>query len=314
MEPPRFVRTGIFIQSIEFQSANNVTVTGMVWQHLDPARIDPEAEAEPGFHFPEADPGEELVVELAYEREERSTLLRGWRFRALLRQDFDYLDYPFDVQDVWIRIVPKEFDRNVVLVPDLIAYDRTARAAMPGLEPELVLPGWNRVGAGFSYRNRAYDTDFGITGYEGQGGFPELMYSVRISRAFLGPFVGKVIPLAVAASMLFCMLLLGTRDERYEGRFGFSAMEVVLGAAALFFVVIFDHSALREDLATNRPFYLEYFYFMMYLALVGVCVNAIVFAMGRLRWLQDRDNLLPKLSFWPLYLGCMAAVTGMIFW
>ncbi len=314
MEPPRFVRTGIFVQSLEFENANNVTVTGMIWQHIDMAFVDPEAEPEPDFILPEADPGEELVIELAYQREREGAMLRGWRFRALLRQDFDYLDYPFDRQDIWIRILPKEFDRNVVLVPDLLAYDRTAPEAEPGVESELVLPGWDRDGAGFSYRNRAYDTDFGIEDYEGQGGFPELIYSVRISRAFLGPFVGKVIPLAVAASMLFCMLLLGTRDERYEGSFGFSAMEVVLGAAALFFVVIFDHSALREDLATTKPFYLEYFYFVMYLALVGVCVNAIVFAMGHVPWLQNRDNLLPKLAFWPMYLGSMAAVTAAIFW
>ena len=322
VEEPAFVRTGVFLQSVEFENANNVTVTGLIWQKLPlplgpggrPSHADTDDDGlEPGFFLPEADPGEELMVELAYHRHDRDEEVLGWRFRALLRQDFDYDAYPFDSQEVWLRLLPRAFDRNAVLVPDLLAYDRTASSALPGVERELVLPGWELQGAGFTYKWRDYDTDFGIDDYVGQGGFPELVYSVRIRRAFLGPFVGKIIPLAVAAAMLFCMLLLGTRQDEH-GNFGFSALEVVLGAAALFFVVIFDHSALRKDLATTRPFYLEYFYFVMYLALVGVCVNAIAFAMGRIELLQRDDNLLPKLLFWPLYLGSMAAVTTVIFW
>jgi|GEM_PF-1355852 len=330
---PAFVSTGVFLQSIEFQSANNVTVSGLVWQRvacaeapstdvrrpptaIEVAAIDCDAADEdlsPGFFFLEADPGEELQLGLAYRRPELGGQVLGWRFRALLRQDFNYDAYPFDRQEVWLRVLPQSFDANVVLVPDLLAYDRTHPKSMPGLEPELILPGWVVEGSGFYYRWRDYDTDFGIDGYVGQSGFPELVYAVRISRSFLGPFVGKIIPLGVAASMLFCMVLLGTRRKKVEEKSGFSALEVVLGAAALFFVVIFDHSALREDLATVRPFYLEYFYFGMYLALMTSCVNAIIFAMDSIEWMQRHDNLLPKVLFWPAYLLGLAIVTAVFF-
>jgi len=315
---PRFEPIGMFLQSVEFQSANNVTISGIAWQRFGVADCDAAlaAEPEPRFFFPEADPGEELQLTLAYHQcnEARAEELVGWRFRALLRQDFDYLLYPFDPQELWVRLLPLEFDKNVVLVPDLLSYDRTARESMPGLDRELILPGWDLVGSGFAYRRRAYNTDFGIDNYVGQTDFPELVYTVTLRRSFLGPFVGKVIPLGVAAAMLFCMLLLGTRKKKYEGAFGFSAMEVVLGAAALFFVVIFDHSALRDDLATTKPFYLEYFYFVMYLALVGVCGNAIAFAMERGAVVRFRDNVIPKMLFWPVYLGAIAGITMAIFW
>lgn len=319
---PTFIPTGMFLQSVEFQSANNVTIAGLAWQRLP---VPPTTTCEqvlaappedPGFVLPEADPGEELQVTLAYHRCDAAygEELQGWRFRALLRQDFDYLLYPFDPQEIWVRLLPPEFDKNVVLVPDLIAYDRTARATLPGLDKELILPGWDLAGSGFAFRRRAYNTDFGIADYTGQSDFPELIYTVSLRRVFLGPFVGKIIPLGVAAAMLFCMLLLGTRRQKYEGAFGFTALEVVLGAAALFFVVIFDHSALRDDLATTKPFYLEYFYFVMYLALVGVCGNAILFAMGKGRIILFKDNLIPKIAFWPMALGAVAFVTTVIFW
>ncbi len=317
---PVFVPTGIFLQSIEFQSANNVTIAGHVWQRFATAGCDPDAPPphpeEPDFFLPEADPGEELMIAPSYSRcsTDGTEHVLGWRFRALLRQDFDYLLYPFDPQDIWVRLLPREFDRNVVLVPDLLAYDRIARSALPGLDRELILPGWELAGAGFAYRHRAYNTDFGIDDYVGQTEFPELVYTVSLQRSFLGPFVGKIIPLGVAAAMLFCMLLLGTRHERFEGAFGFTALEVVLGAAALFFVVIFDHSALRDDLATTKPFYLEYFYFAMYVALVTVCANAIMFAMGRGGIITFRDNLIPKIAFWPAYLVGIAIITAVIFW
>lgn len=315
---PVFQSIGIFVQSLEFQSANNVTISGLAWQARPVEACEGvlDEEPEPGFFFPEADPGEELQIALAYHQCDplRSEELQGWRFRALLRQDFDYLLYPFDPQEIWVRLLPVEFEKNVVLVPDLLSYDRTARESTPGLDRELILPGWDLEGSGFAYRRRAYNTDFGVTNYVGQSDFPELVYTISLKRSFLGPFVGKVIPLGVAAAMLFCMLLLGTRNQDYEGAFGFSAMEVVMGAAALFFVVIFDHSALRDDLATTKPFYLEYFYFVMYVALVGVCGNAILFAMGRGRAVRFRDNLIPKVLFWPLYLGAIAATTLAIFW
>ncbi len=319
-EDASFVPTGIFMQSLEFQSANNVTIAGLVWQRFKSEDCDPKAPPEhpdePDFIFPEADPGEELQISPAYSRcstDGREHVL-GWRFRALLRQDFDYLLYPFDPQEIWVRVLPREFDKNIVLVPDLLAYDRIGRSALPGLDHEVILPGWELAGSGFAYRRRAYDTDFGISDYVGQTEFPELVYTISLRRSFLGPFVGKIIPLAVAAAMLFCMLLLGTRREKFEGAFGFTALEVVLGAAALFFVVIFDHSALRDDLATTKPFYLEYFYFAMYVALVSVCANAILFAMERGRIIMFRDNLIPKIAFWPAYMLGIALVTAVIFW
>ncbi|MCP4872430.1 MAG: hypothetical protein GY898_27360 [Proteobacteria bacterium] len=318
----KFVETGLFLQSIEFQSANNVTIAGLAWQRfpLEGAsceKRETEPPEEPRFYLPEADPGEEWQISLAYHRcddEQYMEEVQGWRFRALLRQDFNYDLYPLDPQEIWVRLLPLEFDKNVVLVPDLIAYDRTARASLPGLDRDLILPGWDKDGSGFAFRRRAYNTNFGITNYVGQADFPELVYTVSLKRSFLGPFVGKVIPLGVSAAMLFCMLLLGTRKAKYEGAFGFTALEVVLGAAALFFVVIFDHSALRDDLATTRPFYLEYFYFVMYVCLVLVCMNAIAFAMGKGRPILFRDNLIPKVAFWPIVLGAIGVITTVMFW
>lgn len=97
-DPPIHVKTGVFVQSIEFANANNVIVTGYLWQRY-PREI-PEAIAR-GFVLPEAESSE---VEQAYHRKEGTGTVIGWSFRATLRQHFDYSKYPLDRNTVWLRI------------------------------------------------------------------------------------------------------------------------------------------------------------------------------------------------------------------
>lgn len=314
IEPPEFVSTGVFVQSINFASGSEVRVTGLIWQQ-HPADFrwpDGMEEGDPLFVLPEAD---DPNITLAYQRLQGDRMVIGWRYSANLRQDFDYSHYPIDRQEVWLRVLPLDFDRNVVLVPDLEAYALTAPAAKPGVESRLVLPGWTITRSMFNYRWHGYNTDFGIHNYVGESRFPELHYSVHLKRNLLDPFVSKIIPLSVVAVMLFSLLLLGSQEERKQALFGFTALEVVMGAAALFFVVIFEHAALRERLGSPEVMYMESFYFAMYLGLLFVSINAILFTMpNRFDWVHWRDNLGPKLLFAPLYMAAMAAHTLKVFY
>jgi hypothetical protein len=36
---------------------------------------------------------------------------------ATLRQSFDYQYFPFERENVWLRLWPRDFDRQVLLVP-----------------------------------------------------------------------------------------------------------------------------------------------------------------------------------------------------
>ncbi len=91
---------------------------------------------------------------------------------------------------------------------------------------------------------------------------------------------------------------------------GFSAAEIVLGASALFFVASFQHVAMREALDASDLLYFEYFYFVLYLMLMAVSINGILFASDvHLAFIEYADNLLPKLLLWPLTMVALFLIT-----
>jgi hypothetical protein len=317
---PIYVPTGVFIQKMDFTSANDVLINGYIWQKYSDdipewARPDPGA-ALPGFVLPQADLKYlEDVVE-AYRRKEGDQEIIGWRFRAELRQKYDYSHYPFHRQDVLMRIWYKDFDRGVILVPDLAAYETTSPKSLPGIEQEdFVLEGWNTDTSFFSYRENRYNTNFGLQDYIGQGRLPELYFHIGLTRQFIDAFIGHIIPLAVVASLLFAVLMTITLREQRVGLFGFSASAILTYCAALFFVVVLSHISLRSGLeAPERIVYLEYFYFIIYGTILAMSANAILFTssvnIGVIQW---RDNLLVELLFWPVMLGMLLGVTLLTF-
>lgn len=311
MEYPITVPTGVFVEAIEFLSAYDVKVTGLIWQRYDDER---HADITRSVVLPEADP-DSLKLEEAYRAVDGEETHIGWRFSAVLRQQFSYDKYPFDAQDVWLRVLPADFHRNVVLVPDFGSYENLDPSTLPGVEGGLVLPGWTVARSRFEYRLHSYNTDFGLDDYIGQQGFPELYFSVRVVRQFIGPFISNVIPPLVVSIMLFAILLIGTKPpDGAVDWFGFTAKDVVLGCAALFFVVIVDHTALRDRLGSPSLMYFEVYYFALYVALTMVTVNALLFATDRYPWVQYRDNLIPKLMFWPAGLTSVFLTTLVVFY
>src|SRR5205814_9716444 len=92
-----------------------------------------------GFIFPDA---EQVTFTEAYHRSDATTDVTGWSFRATLRQSYsDASKYPFDGASLRIRFWHKEFDKAMVLVPDLDAYTLMIPGSLPGLQSGVSLPG-----------------------------------------------------------------------------------------------------------------------------------------------------------------------------
>jgi hypothetical protein len=301
---PIYIPTGIFVQSIEFTSANNVVLTGYIWQqysnHIS-------AEISRGFVLPEAESTE--IVE-SYRRKDKNGEVIGWYFRVELRQAFDYSRYPFDHQTVWIRLWHQDFDKNVILLPALDSYDQIHPERLPGIEKDFVLPGWKVTSSFFNYRFNNYNTDFGIPRYVGQNEFPELYFQIGMTRLFLNPFISNLIPVIVVLLMLFALLVTSSRKPGKIEILGFNAEKILASSSALFFVILISHIDLRGSLSANNIFYMEYFYVVAYITLLSVSVNSILFSWGvNIRFVLFRDNLLPKLFYWPVITLIMFIVT-----
>jgi hypothetical protein len=306
--PPVFIPTGIFVQSLQFENANNVRVTGYLWQKFDknfPAGF------QEGFSFPEA---VSANIQKAYTRELNGVQTEGWRFEAVLRHSFEYYKYPFDNKDVWIRIWPKDFDKNVIMIPDLATYQMINPSSLPGVAREIVLSGWKMEQSFFSFVPKSYNTNFGIDQYYGQDNFPELHFSVVIHREFLNPFTSNLLPFAVIVLVLFSTLILISGAEEKASKFKTSISGILASCAGLIFSVIIAHSQLRNSIAADGIPYMEYFYFVLYAAIIFVIIDAFLVTFeNKCMLVRYQDNLLPKILLVPSLLVVLLIVTVVTF-
>jgi hypothetical protein len=309
------IPTGVFIRSLRFDGARNMFVTGQIWQKYSnslPDWVKPAiGDGLPGFILPQADITYSEDVDELYRRIDGDQEIIGWSFRANLRQDFDFSRFPIDREEARIRILHKDFDQGVLLTPDLVSYSITDPAALPGLDRDnIVLPGWDVEESFFSLRVTDYNTDFGIQSRGRLKNFPELYFNVSLSRRILDPFISRMIPLALVALLLFAVLIIVTSRRERIGVLGFSTSAVLSYCAFLLFVVVVSQISLRLDLTAQGLLYMEFFYFVIYGAILSVSLNSILFATAPdLRFMQYRDNLVMELLFWPMLCGLILIVT-----
>ncbi|MCA0873990.1 hypothetical protein LCL97_24485 [Seohaeicola saemankumensis] len=313
--PEYQVRTGIFVQSLEFLGASDVRVSGYVWQHFEDGVHDAikPGLGEAGFLLPErVDVGSGLV-EQAYRHRQDGTEVIGWYFEQTLRQTFDYKDYPFDHKTVWIRLWPNGFSDDILLVPDFGAYPKTGIKDIFGIDERIVMGTWERENTYFDYKLSDLSASFGLARLPVRAGYPELHYNFVVKRKFGNAFIVHMVPLFVVATLLFGAMMTVTRHEPLADRHDFSTSSVIGTCSVLFFVVLLAHVQLREGFAGSPVIYMEYFYFLMYFLLLGVSVNTYFFAseaIPSLRIIHFRDNLIPKAAFWPVVLASMAIITA----
>lgn len=298
---PLFVPTGVFIQTMEILSPNNVAVTGYVWQKY--ASNVPAAVAR-GFVFPDASDRE---ITEAYRTKTADGETIGWHIRATVRQKFDYSNYPLDQQEFRLRIWHSDLNRSIVLVPDLEAYKIIHPLARAGIDGNFVLPGWavNRTQFGSSPRIRT--TTYGLTA-EGDAG-AELTFDVVINRRIIEPMFSNLLPLTVSGFMVFALLLIVKESTRGN-------VEQTLSAfSGLFFVVILSQLDLRRRVSGESILYIEYFYFVMYCTVIVAALTTLTNGYpGLFPRIERREHFLPKLLYWPVILAVIAVITIVTFY
>lgn len=299
---PIFVPTGVFIQTLEIVSANNISMTAYVWQKY--ARNLPETVAR-AFVLPDA--AEQTITE-AYRRTDGETETIGWTVKATIRENFDYSRYPLDQQNFNLRIWHSDLDKGVVLVPDFDSYRIIHPLARAGLEKDFALPGWTVERTRFGSRARSETTTFGIGAGEDNTG-TELSFDILINRRIIEPMFSDLLPLTVAAVMVFVMLLLVSEGTRTE------VVSQMATYSGLFFIVILAELDLRGRIAGGSILYIEHFYFVMYGAiLLSSLVTLSNGWPGLFPWVEKRDHFLSKLLFWPMILVTLSVTTLWVFY
>lgn len=304
-EAPVFIPTGVFVQSLEFTGPNSVRLTGYIWQKFTDGVHDEVAR---GVVFPESDATDQF--EEKYRMRDGETETVGWYFETSLRQVFDYSTYPFDQENITIRMWPADFWKNIMLEPDLASYPVLTPSARPGIERNFVLNGWNLEDSFFSYRASQMNSRFGLPPGVEHARAPELHFNMLVRRSFMNPFITDVLPLSVVVVMLFAALLAVTRDGSRNEFLGFSAHTLIATCAAFYFAVLLGHTQLRDRLQIPNLIYIEHFYFVSYAILLAVTVDGLACAFpDRFPLLVQRDNLLAKVLYFPLAVALLLAAT-----
>jgi hypothetical protein len=304
------VPTGIFLQSFEFVSTNNVEISGFVWQSYGPQIPDHVMR---GVVLPEA-------VEEAYRAEEvwrveqdDGTEQIGWYFSGTFRQNFDYGLYPFDRQDIWLRIWSPEPIEGVLPVPDFGAYRDLTPSSLPGIDTQFVYGGWDPLASEFSFDLVDYNTDFGL-GYGFGPPDPELYFNLSVARDFLGPMLEHLVLEIAIAILLFFLLVLMAHDADLHDRVGLTIFDLIVAAGGLLFAVILDHNAIRGVVESQSLTYLEWVPLILDVFIVLVVLTAVLRVKNwRIPVIGYRGDLMPVLAYWPALIGSLLAVTLLVF-
>ena len=319
--PTERIPTGVFIQSLKFNSSTEVNVTGYIWQIYERSKYQdiPGGKIPVGFVLPEAvDSGSNIQPTFTYrEPINDNQEVIGWYFEATLKQVFDYSKYPFDHKVVWIRFWSRDFEQETILVPSFDSYESTGINDSFGYDQNIVLGHWELIETFFDYREQNYNTNFGIH-REDYKHLPELYFNLVIERHFFNSFIIYILPLIIIAGLVFATLMMITKDREQASIFGLDTSGVIEVCAGLFFVVLLSQVQIREEFAGSRIVYLEFFYPLMYINLLGVSVNSYIFSRINtennlvLKWINYEDNIIPKLIYWPVLLGSATIITALV--
>ncbi len=298
---PVRIPTGVMIETITFGQANENMVSGYIWQKYPPDF----PKEDRGILFTDAlDFGGGTLKEL-YTVRDGEYEVTTWFFIANMRQEPSVQKYPLDQATVQLQIWPHAFHKNIILVPDLDGYEFINPTQQPGLVDVLVLEDWYVNRSYFSFRWDDYNASLGSSRLIRKDYVPDLYFNIVISRFILSPIIAYAITLLVVMGLMFGVMVIDAD----------SSFNVLSYAAALFFVVAVSHVGLRGELMSAGVVYLEYFFIVMYVVLLIVSINSILFY-SKINFpvLSYKNNLIPKLLYWPVLMGVLFTLTLQAFY
>ncbi len=316
---PLYIPTGILVKSLDFSSPKDIFITGYIWQrYTDGIHDDVYPDVSPGVIFPnevDLNQADDYQLREVYRHKSSNVEIIGWYFEFTFRQRFDFSTYPFDYKDVQIKLLHPSFNdpklnRPVILIPDLDSYRLINPKITPGVDEKIILDGWILDSSFFEYEFHSYNTNYGFHNSRYITDFPELSFTIVLKRQFINPLIARIAPLLLVVTLLFTLLLIANQEN---------AIDVLVACAGLIFVVVLDQVAVRGEIIASGIVYLEYFYFLIYLYILLITINAIFLSKQYkdplIQYLFcNPDKPIVKIIYWPSLLSILLIITILIFY
>ena len=300
-----YVPTGIIINDMQFNPHDQIEFVGFIWQRYFDGIHD---SVDRGFILPQAT-HKTTITEIGRTKHEKAETIM-WQVQAQLNQNLSYSAFPFDIKNIKIQMRHKDFEKNIILVPDLDAYKIINPAALPAIGQDTHLDGWHLLKSYFDYEIETYLTNFGLYGYGPFGIYdeaplsqvPELRLNVVAQRYLLDTILTDLLALCVIAVILFVLLLTYFSEKKFEF--------ILETCAAAFFSSVFAQIQFRAKIFSHEFVYFEIFYFTLYLAIILILITTLIhmFKMN-VPLIRYDSNIITKLLYWPFILGVIWSVT-----
>lgn len=301
----KYVPTGFLINDIQMKSQDTVEFVAYIWQRYFDGIHDGVSR---GFLLPQiAD--KPTIQEISRSKLEKAETII-WQVRCELNQKFSYQKYPFDVKNIDFQIRHKDFDKHIILVPDLDAYTVLNPTALPAVGKDAELINWQLLKSYFSFHLEQFNTNFGLYAYGPFGIYdevtldhvPELHLNVISQRYLVDTLISDLLPPCVIAVILFVLLLTYFAEGTFE--------LLLETSAAAFFSTVFAQVQFRSKIPSHEFVYFELFYFTLYiLILLILCTTLIHMFKIRVPIINYRNNMVTKLLYWPLLFTIILVAT-----
>jgi len=307
------IPTGIYLEYLFFARKDNdvypgIIANGIVWQRYKNV---PES-IERDVFLPN---GNQFALKKIFHEKNNDEELVGWHFAgAAMFQHFDLSDFPLDHRHIKIQLLHSDFEKNVILVPDFESYETIVPSSLPGISTLLQIPHWLLHKSMFCYVVQNFGTSFGSKDLSYKH-FPQLYYYITAHRKLWDTAIIYLILLLFTAIILFICLLAFLKHKVLTSLLGFSTIGVLGVCSGLLFVLVSSHIELRDNIAIDGTAYLEYFYVIIYLAIIFVALDSVLFTLyEKIRWIQYDNNIIAKLLYWPAITGATLLVTVITFY
>ena len=305
------IPTGVFLYDIDFVNAYDVAIIGKIWQ-----KIPDDFEVKNGttFLFPQASAtGLSVRVRPMSKEHIGNYWIYNYDFNATIQFDFDYLKFPLNSKKLDLQITYPHINDNVVLVPDIQSYEFINPVFKPGISYDIYMPNSKVIESYFSFHEHNFYTNLGNKKIKGLKDTAVLTFNVLIKNVIISSIISNIIPIFIIAIMIF---LLPFTVEKKDGEVKEGgSLSIIQAAGGFFFVLLLAHIQLRKNIETPGLIYLEIFYFVMYFILAAMSASVMLYLKtNKYPILEYKQNLIFKISYWPILLFIIYLITLFIFY
>lgn len=221
-----------------------------------------------------------------------------WQFSVELGKLFTQRYFPLDRNVLEMVLWPKDLTGKVFFIPDMIALQDLRPHSLPGVDETVRINNWTIDQSFFGMSDRTF-------AYFKKSNLPfSTNFKIVIQRTLVNAFISNLMPLFIAMLLTFALVCMPIKKLESPT---LPSISIVI---AIIFVVTVNQSGLRRNLGIHSFAYIEFLYSLYYIQLLLLTMNFIVYTTRQkpLYVIGYRDNLVPKLMYWPLLTGTFTLV------